>query len=125
MTIPRPFVALPTIRAPPPRPAGRGMVMAKVNFPPRCVYGRWRYGHDGHRNDQPFDRRQLDRQRDRRRRRHGVVPRRGAPAGAAAAPRPADPPRALTVRPPTTQDGAAMWRLARDSGSLDLNSSYA
>ena len=31
----------------------------------------------------------------------------------------------LTVRPPTTQDGAAMWRLARDSGSLDLNSSYA
>lgn len=31
----------------------------------------------------------------------------------------------LTVRPPTTRDGAAMWRLARDSGSLDLNSSYA
>ncbi len=31
----------------------------------------------------------------------------------------------LTVRPPTTPDGAAMWRLARDSGSLDLNSSYA
>ncbi|MFI2103294.1 diaminobutyrate acetyltransferase [Isoptericola sp. NPDC019693] len=31
----------------------------------------------------------------------------------------------LTVRPPTTTDGAAMWRLARDSGSLDLNSSYA
>ncbi|MFC8599512.1 diaminobutyrate acetyltransferase [Isoptericola sp. NPDC057191] len=31
----------------------------------------------------------------------------------------------LTVRPPTTADGAAMWRLARDSGSLDLNSSYA
>ncbi|MGW5050454.1 diaminobutyrate acetyltransferase [Actinokineospora sp. NPDC004072] len=26
---------------------------------------------------------------------------------------------------PTTRDGAAMWRIARDSGTLDLNSSYA
>lgn len=39
--------------------------------------------------------------------------------------RAAEPLPGLTVRPPTTQDGAAMWRLARDSGSLDLNSSYA
>ncbi|MCA5892819.1 diaminobutyrate acetyltransferase [Isoptericola sp. NEAU-Y5] len=31
----------------------------------------------------------------------------------------------LTVRPPTTADGGAMWRLARDSGTLDLNTSYA
>jgi L-2,4-diaminobutyric acid acetyltransferase len=29
------------------------------------------------------------------------------------------------VRPPQTADGAAMWRIARDSGTLDLNSSYA
>ncbi|MEL7976824.1 diaminobutyrate acetyltransferase [Isoptericola sp. F-RaC21] len=39
--------------------------------------------------------------------------------------RAAEPLPGLTVRPPTTEDGAAMWRLARDSGSLDLNSSYA
>lgn len=26
---------------------------------------------------------------------------------------------------PSTQDGAAIWRIARDSGKLDLNSSYA
>jgi len=29
------------------------------------------------------------------------------------------------IRPPRTADGAAMWRIARDSGTLDLNSSYA
>lgn len=39
--------------------------------------------------------------------------------------RAAEPLPGLVVRPPTTADGAAMWRLARDSGSLDLNSSYA
>src|SRR5688572_9061704 len=72
-----PFVALPTIVAPPRRPPGRGMVMVEVNFGPRCVYGRWRYGHDGHRNDQPFDRRELD----RRHRRHGVARHRTAPGG--------------------------------------------
>jgi len=42
-----------------------------------------------------------------------------------ASPGTARPLEGLTVRPPTTADGAAMWRLARDSGSLDLNSSYA
>ena len=26
---------------------------------------------------------------------------------------------------PSTEDGAAIWRIARDSGKLDLNSSYA
>ncbi|MFC8921024.1 diaminobutyrate acetyltransferase [Cellulosimicrobium sp. NPDC057127] len=31
----------------------------------------------------------------------------------------------VTVRRPTAADGAAMWRVARDSGELDLNSSYA
>jgi L-2,4-diaminobutyric acid acetyltransferase len=31
----------------------------------------------------------------------------------------------LVVRAPRTADGAAMWRLARDTGTLDLNSSYA
>jgi L-2,4-diaminobutyric acid acetyltransferase len=31
----------------------------------------------------------------------------------------------LTVRRPTVDDGGAMWRVARDSGSLDLNSSYS
>ncbi|MFC7404404.1 diaminobutyrate acetyltransferase [Georgenia alba] len=41
-----------------------------------------------------------------------------------------DPPHAattpdLTIRPTTRADGAAMWRLARDGGVLDLNSSYA
>ncbi|ASO18021.1 L-2,4-diaminobutyric acid acetyltransferase [Actinoalloteichus hoggarensis] len=29
------------------------------------------------------------------------------------------------IEAPTQADGAAMWRIARDSGSLDLNSSYA
>lgn len=31
----------------------------------------------------------------------------------------------LTLRPPQVDDGAAMWRMARDSQVLDLNSSYA
>jgi L-2,4-diaminobutyric acid acetyltransferase len=31
----------------------------------------------------------------------------------------------LNLRNPTTADGAAMWRLARDSRVLDLNSSYS
>lgn len=32
---------------------------------------------------------------------------------------------ALRTRAPRPADGSAMWRLARDSGTLDLNSSYA
>ncbi|WP_252446712.1 diaminobutyrate acetyltransferase [Pseudonocardia humida] len=47
----------------------------------------------------------------------------------APAPRPADvpvvTPAGVTVRMPTVSDGAACWRLARDSGVLDLNSRYA
>jgi diaminobutyrate acetyltransferase len=31
----------------------------------------------------------------------------------------------LIYRKPCMQDGAAMWRLVRDSGGLDLNSAYA
>ncbi|NOV97501.1 diaminobutyrate acetyltransferase [Isoptericola halotolerans] len=31
----------------------------------------------------------------------------------------------LTIRRPTVDDGGGMWRVARDSGSLDLNSSYS
>ncbi|WP_238138114.1 diaminobutyrate acetyltransferase [Kytococcus schroeteri] len=31
----------------------------------------------------------------------------------------------LILRRPTMDDGAAMWRIARDSGVLDLNTSYA
>ena len=31
----------------------------------------------------------------------------------------------LQIRPPSLADGADMWRLARDSGTLDLNTSYA
>jgi L-2,4-diaminobutyric acid acetyltransferase len=31
----------------------------------------------------------------------------------------------LVLRSPTIDDAAAVWRLARDSGSLDLNSPYA
>lgn len=31
----------------------------------------------------------------------------------------------LDIRPPALEDGAAMWRIARDSGTLDLNTSYA
>lgn len=30
----------------------------------------------------------------------------------------------IRFRQPTVEDGAAMWRLARDSGALDLNSPY-
>lgn len=30
-----------------------------------------------------------------------------------------------TVRSPRMEDGGGMWRVARDSGTLDLNSSYA
>lgn len=31
----------------------------------------------------------------------------------------------VTIESPQVSDGAALWRIARDSGSLDLNSSYA
>lgn len=31
----------------------------------------------------------------------------------------------LEIRPPEMEEGAAMWRIARDSGTLDLNTSYA
>lgn len=31
----------------------------------------------------------------------------------------------LEFRPPSMEEGAAMWRIARDSGTLDLNTSYA
>ncbi|AXK45896.1 diaminobutyrate acetyltransferase [Brachybacterium saurashtrense] len=31
----------------------------------------------------------------------------------------------LEIRPPALEDGAAMWRIARDTGTLDLNTSYA
>lgn len=31
----------------------------------------------------------------------------------------------IGVRRPTVADGAAMWRMARDSGTLDVNASYA
>lgn len=31
----------------------------------------------------------------------------------------------LAVRVPTTPDGIAMWQLAKDSGTLELNSAYA
>ena len=31
----------------------------------------------------------------------------------------------VVVRPPALEDGGHMWRLARDSGALDLNTSYA
>ena len=34
-------------------------------------------------------------------------------------------PSPFVLRPPTVQDGGAMWRVARDSQTLDLNSSYA
>lgn len=33
--------------------------------------------------------------------------------------------REVSFRHPTVEDGAEMWRIARDSGTLDLNSSYA
>lgn len=32
---------------------------------------------------------------------------------------------ALSLGTPTVEDGAAIWRIARDSGVLDLNSSYS
>ncbi|WP_435738209.1 diaminobutyrate acetyltransferase [Cellulosimicrobium sp. PMB13] len=38
---------------------------------------------------------------------------------------PVGPAAGVSVRRPVTADGAAMWRVARDSGELDLNSSYA
>ncbi|WP_277209600.1 diaminobutyrate acetyltransferase [Isoptericola croceus] len=44
---------------------------------------------------------------------------------AAADTAPGDDSTPLTIRPPTVDDGGAMWRVARDSGSLDLNSSYS
>jgi L-2,4-diaminobutyric acid acetyltransferase len=31
----------------------------------------------------------------------------------------------VTLEHPSVRDGAALWRIARDSGKLDLNSSYA
>jgi L-2,4-diaminobutyric acid acetyltransferase len=34
-------------------------------------------------------------------------------------------PADVTIESPQVSDGAALWRVARDSGSLDLNSSYA
>lgn len=34
-------------------------------------------------------------------------------------------PSAVSLAVPTVPDGAALWRVARDSGTLDLNSSYA
>ncbi|GED11188.1 diaminobutyrate acetyltransferase [Cellulosimicrobium cellulans] len=51
------------------------------------------------------------------------------PSTSNAADAPWAPPRAgvrrTAVRRPAPDDGAAMWRVARDSGELDLNSSYA
>jgi L-2,4-diaminobutyric acid acetyltransferase len=35
------------------------------------------------------------------------------------------PPMTPLVRPPTIKDAAAVWRLVRDSGVLDLNSPYS
>lgn len=37
----------------------------------------------------------------------------------------AGPTSDVVVEAPTVPDGAALWRIARDSGALDLNSSYA
>ncbi|MGY0062943.1 diaminobutyrate acetyltransferase [Streptomyces sp. LZ34] len=34
-------------------------------------------------------------------------------------------PEGLTLEAPRIEDGAAIWRIARDSGTLDLNSSYS
>lgn len=36
-----------------------------------------------------------------------------------------DPPTDVRISAPALADGAQMWRIARDSGVLDLNSSYA
>ncbi|MEH0059381.1 MULTISPECIES: diaminobutyrate acetyltransferase [Auritidibacter] len=38
---------------------------------------------------------------------------------------PTDKPRAITVRPFAPGDGAKIYRIARDTGVLDLNSSYS
>jgi diaminobutyrate acetyltransferase len=38
---------------------------------------------------------------------------------------PSTPPPPFVLRRPTVADGAAMWQMARDSGNLDLNASYA
>jgi L-2,4-diaminobutyric acid acetyltransferase len=38
---------------------------------------------------------------------------------------PDDEPTSITIRPATPADGRTMWHLAKDSGSLDLNSPYA
>lgn len=38
---------------------------------------------------------------------------------------PTDATASITVRPPRPDDGREMWRIARDSGALDLNSPYA
>lgn len=38
---------------------------------------------------------------------------------------PTDSATAVVFAPPELADGAALWRVARDSGTLDLNSSYA
>lgn len=35
------------------------------------------------------------------------------------------PSTTLSIRPPTVEDAAAMWRLVRDSGVLDVNSPYS
>ncbi|MEU6475886.1 diaminobutyrate acetyltransferase [Streptomyces sp. NPDC047017] len=34
-------------------------------------------------------------------------------------------PDAVTIEHPSVSDGAALWRLAKDSGTLDVNSSYS
>src|SRR6185312_3847202 len=36
-----------------------------------------------------------------------------------------DLPEGLTLDTPRVEDGAAIWRIARDSKTLDLNSSYS
>lgn len=36
-----------------------------------------------------------------------------------------DLPEDLTLDTPRVEDGAAIWRIARDSKALDLNSSYS
>lgn len=48
----------------------------------------------------------------------------GSGAAAASSDEPATEPP-VVIRPPTVEDGGHMWRLARDSGALDLNTSYA
>ena len=41
------------------------------------------------------------------------------------APESSDPADEVQLRRPTVEDGAAMWRIARDSKVLDVNASYA